>query len=322
VLTLARLMMLTIAFLFFSDLMYSVLLGDQDFLFYNAMRLWQPAATTVAYVLLWAGGGLTVETAVAAMFVASLVDNVVVGTRVFGRHRLGPFDLRLAGRSLWYGVRAHGTAAGNLVTTRLDLMIIPAFLSASSVGLYATATTVSWLVVTVASSLAALVLPVAVRRGGTEGPATVVRALYATLLVGAAIAAVLALVAGVAVRLVYGASFAASVEPLRILLPGSVLYAGAGVLWSGLYAVDRPFTAALTQVAGVIVTVVGLLVFLEQGGIRAAALISTISYTLVFASALVAYRRAAGLSWGQLAPPTSLARAWWRQASRVVISRA
>jgi uncharacterized membrane protein len=101
-----------------------------------------------------------------------------------------------------------------------------------------------------------------------------------------------------------------------------VLYAGAGVLWSGLYAVDRPFTAALTQVAGVIVTVVGLLVFLEQGGIRAAALISTISYTLVFASALVAYRRAAGLSWGQLAPPTSLARAWWRQASRVVISRA
>jgi hypothetical protein len=51
------------------------------------------------------------------------------------------------------------------------------------------------------------------------------------------------------------------------------------------------------QAAGLVVTVVGLLVFLPSGGITAAAIVSTVAYGTVFVSALVAYQRATGLAW-------------------------
>ena len=75
-------------------------------------------------------------------------------------------------------------------------------------------------------------------------------------------------------------AFDGSVTPLRLLLPGTVLYAGVGVLASGLYAVNRPFTATVAQVAGAVVTVAGLLVFLREGGVNAADAVTTVSYAV------------------------------------------
>ncbi|HEY7691782.1 MAG TPA: hypothetical protein VH816_05515 [Gaiellaceae bacterium] len=71
---------------------------------------------------------------------------------------------------------------------------------------------------------------------------TVVKSLYATLAIAILFAGTIAAVAGPAVRIVYGADFAGSVAPLRILLAGTVLYAAAAVVCSGLYALNRPFT--------------------------------------------------------------------------------
>lgn len=154
-LQLARLLMLSLVLFFLSEVVYGVLLGDRDFVFYNGMRLGQPLVIAAAYVGLSAVGALSVGTAVLATFLASFADTLVVTTRVWRRHGLARPDPRQAARTLWYGVRAHGTSAGGAVTSRLDVMIIPAFLSAASVGLYSVATNVSWIVVAVSGSLAA-----------------------------------------------------------------------------------------------------------------------------------------------------------------------
>ncbi|MGZ4383167.1 MAG: oligosaccharide flippase family protein [Gaiellaceae bacterium] len=319
---LARVLMLSVVFVFLSDLIYGVLLGDHDFRFYNFMRVAQPVAIAVGYVVLWRLGLLSVTTAAAVTCSASLVDTAVVTVRALRRHGLGKPSLKLAKSTFWFGVRAHGTATAGVVNTRLDLMITPAFLSAASVGLYSAATNVSWIVVTVSGSLASLVLPTAAASSHEEGSRTVLSSLYATLGVGLLVAGALAAVAGVGVRIVYGPAFAGSVEPLRILLIGSVLYAGATVLFSGLYAINRPFTAALSQIAGAVVTVVGLVLFLRSGGIWAAAIISTISYALVFVLAFALYRRAADLSWRHIVPSRELVQAWARDAVRTVRARA
>ena len=46
------------------------------------------------------------------------------------------------------------------------------------------------------------------------------------------------------------------------------------------------FTATLTQLLGVVVTVVGLIAFLPTGGITAAALVSSASYGAIFVASL------------------------------------
>jgi O-antigen/teichoic acid export membrane protein len=320
-LELARLYLLMVLGMLVGDVIYATLLGDFDFAFVNLMRLLQPAAVALAYTALWASGHLSVGTALLATVAAAAVDLAVAGTRLIRRHGLGRPSRTLAGTTLWYGVRAHGSATAGVVNTRLDLAIIPAFLAASSVGLYAVATSVSWIVFTLASALGSLVLPVAAR-DGERGVAIVVRSLHATLAVGTVTALAIGAVAEIGVRLVYGDEFSGAVVPLWILLPGCVLLAAAGVLGSGLYGLGRPFTAGLTNAVGMVVTVVGLLLFLERWGIVAAAAVSTVSYAAVFLSALVVYCAVSGLRPAELLPTAADLRTLRRSASRVLELRA
>jgi len=320
-LDIARLYMLMVLGMLVADVVYPTLLGDHDFLFVNIMRFAQPTAIAVAYVALWSSGRLSVGTALLTLVVAGMVDLTIAMTRLFRRHGLGRPDPGLGRTTLWYGLKAHGTSTAAIVNARLDLMIIPAFLAASSVGLYAVATNVSWIVVAVSAGLGELVLPAAARQS-ERGVAVVARSLQATLAVGVVVAGSIAALADVGLRIVYGGEFAEAALPLRILLPGCVLLAAAGVLSSGLYALNRPFSAGLTSVAGMVVTVVGLVLFLERGGIIAAALVSTVSYAVVFSSALLVYRAVAGVRWAELLPSAADLQSLRRRASRVLEARA
>jgi hypothetical protein len=60
------------------------------------------------------------------------------------------------------------------------------------------------------------------------------------------------------------------------------------------------------------VTVVGLLIFLDSGGITAAALVSSASYATVFVATLIAYQRAAKLPWSSFVPTPARLRAFTR----------
>jgi O-antigen/teichoic acid export membrane protein len=303
---LAQLFMLSAFFVPLGLLSVGLLLGARRFLLYNLFGLFQPAAVAFAYVVLWRLDLLTAAVALVANVVVSLTVGAPLAV-VTLRGRITRPAWTRAWPNIWYGARVHGTNLGGMMNARLDLLIIPAFLTASSVGLYSVATNVSWVVVTIATAIATIVLPEAAR-DPQRGVTTVVRSLQATLGVALALAVGIAAVADVALRVLYGASFAAAHEALLLLLPGSVFYACAGVLWSGLYALNRPLTAAATQAFGALITVVGLVLFLERGGITAAALVSTASYAGVFLAGLALYRRAAGLAWRDFVVLETLSR--------------
>ncbi len=192
------------------------------------------------------------------------------------------------------------TLAAN-VNARLDLVMLPAFVAAAGVGLYSVATNVSLSVYQFASTFAGLVLPAAAR-DPERGPLKVIGALYLTLAIAGVLALVLALVARPLLGAVYGDDFRDAAEPLRLILPGAVLFAASSIVGAGLYAAGRPFTATLAQLAGMVVTVAGLAIFLRSGGITAAAIVSSVSYATVFVATLVAYKRVTGLPWRALLP--------------------
>jgi O-antigen/teichoic acid export membrane protein len=295
--TLARLYTLTLVLALTVELLNGIVLGDQDFIYFNVVRVTVPLAVAVVYLVLWLADSFTVTTAVAANAGLGILLFCILSVRPLRRHGVRRPDRHLAKTTAWYGIRAHSTSFLGIINGRLDLLIMPAFLIAPLVGLYSVATNLSWIVVTVGGALAWLVLPASAARAGAAGRRTVLYALYATLGVSIVLALAIALVSKPAVGLLYGPAFAGSVEPLRIMLPGCVLYAAATVLSSGLYAENRPFTAAVAQLPGLLVTMIGLPLFLKAGGITAAAIISTTSYTLVFVTALVLYRHVTGLPW-------------------------
>jgi O-antigen/teichoic acid export membrane protein len=294
------------------ELNYGLLLGTQDFLVYNVLRFVQPALVAAAFVALWAMDELTVESALISAIVGSGVAMAAGLARSVARVGLGPIDRRLGGISLWYGVRGQGSTVATNVTARLDVAMLPAFVSNASVGLYSVAANLSLIVHQLANTFAGLVLPAAAASEPERSRIKVVGSLWASLLVAAVLALFLAVFARPLIGLVYGDSFRDAAEPLLLLLPGVVLFAGSSILAAGVYAAGRPFTATVAQLLGMTVTVVGLFVFLRSGGINAAALVSTASYATVFVAMLLVYRRMSHTPWAAFIPTPSRLRGFLR----------
>lgn len=299
---LARIYAATIALMIAQGVLNGMLLGDHDFFVYNLSRFVGPMVIAVTYIVLWATGTLSVEAALAINAAAVGISCLVASIRSLRRHGLARPSSALLRNTLWYGLRAHGGSVAGLVNYRIDLLIVPAFLGAASIGLYSVATNVSGIIGTLTGTIAVLVLPVAAR-SQEQSARTVIRTLHVVLLIGVAIALPLWILADIALRLVYGADFGAAAPALRILLPGEVLDAAAMVLWSGLLAANRPFLSSVAAAPAAILTLVGLLLFLDRGGIEVAAIVSTSAYTVVFVISVVLYRRVANLRWRDFVHP-------------------
>lgn len=302
--TYARLFLLTIVGALILELTQGALLGQQRFQLFNGLLLTQPLLLVLAYVVLWQADAFSVPTV--------LIVNAALGTAVpllalsvVIRHDgLALPSRRLARSTLAYGLKAHGTTLAALINVRLDLLIIPAFLAASSVGLYAVAVSIASSLALLAGSLAVFVLPVAARQHARSRQ-IIVGTLWLTIIVSAVGALVLAVLADVAIALVYGDEFAGAAMPLRILLIGLVPGIATGVLVGGLDAIERPLAGSFAVACGAGVTVAGLLLFLRDGGIEAAAAVSSAQAWVAFVVALMLYRRAAGLRWRGLVPRSS-----------------
>ncbi len=303
-----RWFMFTIVLVIGLELNYGLLLGDHDFFVYNALRLLQPVLLAVTFLVLWSLDTLTVESALIAATVATGLVLAAGMARAVSRIGVGRPALHLGRASLWYGIRGQGATVAANVTSRLDVAMLPAFVASASVGLYSVATNISLIVYQLSNTFAGVVLPSAAR-DPQRGFIKVVGSLWASLLLAGLLALVLALFARPLLGFVYGDDFRDAAEPLLLILPGAVLFAGSSILGAGIYAAGRPFTATFAQLLGMVVTVVGLFAFLRTGGITAAALVSTAAYATVFVASLVAYKLVSGVAWRSFVPTPTRVRA-------------
>lgn len=302
----ARVFLLIVVVLVLGEFFLALLLGAHQFFLYNVLRMSAPIAVALVYIALWALDEMTVRSALAAFAAVNVTVLAGLGLYVVRAYGVARPSRELARTTLSYGLRAHLTTLGEQANARLDLLVLPAFLAASAVGLYSVATNVSWIIVSVAGALRLIVLPKAAR-DTVRAPTTVIRSAQATLALALVGCAVLAVLAEPALELVYGQEFGEASGALRLLLPGCAVYAVATVFGAGLAALGRPLTAAAAQAAGLLITLVGLLVLLPGNGIETAAAISSSAYAVVFVATVVLYRRATGLRWRALARPVQSA---------------
>ena len=273
-----------------------VLLGDEDFTAYNVLRAVIPVTIAVGYLILLLTDEFTVEGALAANAAGTVLAAAGMAIRCGRRHGIARPDPPLLKRTLWYGIRAHGGSIAGFVNARLDLLILPAFLTAESVGLYSVATNTTSIIGTLTGTVAMFVLPVAARLQQASAR-TVIKTMQATLLIGLALALPLAALADIALELIYGQEFGEAATAMRIMLPGEVLDACSVVLWAGLLAANRPFLSSAAAGPGAVLTIVGLALFLESGGIDAAAIVTSTVYVFVFVISIALYRHVQRLRW-------------------------
>jgi O-antigen/teichoic acid export membrane protein len=195
-----------------------------------------------------------------------------------------------------YGLRLQGVAVGQLLTARLDLLMLPAFVAAASLGYYSVAVSVASMVAVLFGNLQMVIFPVAASSSREHAADVVERGLRLTLFGGGASVIALALCAPVLIPFVYGHQFAAAIPALWLLLPGIVFWSSSSILGSGLQAANRPGLASVAQLAAMMVTVAGLVLTIPRFGIEGAAATSSVAYGLAFAMSLAFLRAAIGIS--------------------------
>jgi O-antigen/teichoic acid export membrane protein len=290
---------------------YEVAIGlleaHQRFGWVAISRVALPASIATGIFLAWAADRVTVTAVLAIHTLSYTALTVALLALLVGRIGISAPSMSLARSALRYGVRVQGQTLGSLANSRLDVVVMPAVVTTTDIGRYSVAVSAASIIMPVFGQLKSVVFAYGARRDSVDAMPLVERTLRVVLIASAVAALLLALVAPVLVRVLYGADFGGAVAPLRLLLPGMIFWSGTSILAGGLNAVNRPASSSRAQLMGVAVTVIGLLVLLPSLGIAGAALTSSVAYTTVFVLHVRSLRAQPGFSASRALAPSRVA---------------
>lgn len=240
--------------------------------------------------VVFALAGLDVGTAQPFLLVFVAGSFLQVGLFIAGLARLGLALRPSVDREAWRRLVHRGRPAiavnvGQVLAFRVDRYLIGLFLGPAAVGVYSVAATAPELLRLPTSALGQ---PIFHRlASGSADLRDFRRSRAICLLTVAGLAAVVAVLAPVAVRTIFGPEFSAAVTPLRILLLGEIGIALYYIDGSTLFGLGRISDVALAAIAGLVIVTVGDLVLVPTWGIAGAAWASVPAYS---AMGIITYR--------------------------------
>lgn len=183
-----------------------------------------------------------------------------------------------------------------LLNYRVGLFVVERLLGVAATGVYSIAVVVAELLWFVSGSLTQAVYGRIGTPDAARAAATTVRVLHLGLAALAVVAPLLLAAAWLLLPVLLGEAYRASLVPLALLLPGALLFGGAGSLsaWFTNHA-GRPQVPARVAAASLVLNAALALLLVPQLGLAGAALAASAGYTLGVGLLLVMFVRASGL---------------------------
>lgn len=262
-----------------------------------AYRWLYAALAAGAIALFGAEPWLVVAAGIAAYFVTCMVGLLASLWTVMST----PLEetsgsLRTDARQLLaYAWRTHVSAVLVFVILRSDLFLVQALLGdAAEVGLYSRAVQVAEVILYFMLAVENVLFP---RMSGlipSDAPRAAATLCRRALLAGAALVVVFELASRWLILIPFGAEFAGSIAPLRVLLPGVLAIGLARAVFAVFNALERPWVPAAISAGGLAVILSLDLAWIPRYGIGGAALASLVTYVAMAAAALVWFTRSTG----------------------------
>jgi O-antigen/teichoic acid export membrane protein len=206
----------------------------------------------------------------------------------------------IAAESLRLGLKGHVGRIANLLTWRLDVMILAALTSVETVGCYAVASKAAELFRPLSASLSFVLRPVIARMSEWEARARGVLLYRRTFVLNLVAVLVMAVVGRPLIVGLFGEEFASAVPAFQILLIGLAAHGADGVLSGYNVGIGRPELNTYTALVGLLVTLVGDLALIPPYGLVGAAIASSAAYTAKAATFTAVFLAVSGASWRQL----------------------
>ena len=201
-------------------------------------------------------------------------------------------DPQLFKRMIGYGLKFYISVVAGIIILRIDLLLVNKIRGASEAGIYAVAAQMSTLLILLPSVIATLLFPRVSAVQDLEGDLTM-RATRHTAFV-MFIVCLVAVPFAFALPYVYGQSFRGSTVQLLILLPGVLLLGVESVMVQHFNAQGLPFTIPVFWIICVVANMGLNLIVIPRFGANGAAVVSTITYALIFVLVAVYFRTKTG----------------------------
>jgi O-antigen/teichoic acid export membrane protein len=214
------------------------------------------------------------------------------------------FDRALFRRTAAFALPAHCSTVMTYLNYRVDQFIIAMLLAPAELGYYVIAVGLAERLWMLTGAVAAPLLPHLAN--SPERDPAVAAIVSRHVLVWTGVACLLVFFfADLAVRLLYSAEFAASVAPLRWLLPGIFTLSVGKVLVAEILARKKTMYTLLISIVAAVLNVAGNFLLIPQMGIAGAALASSVSYTISSALLVWCYVHETRVPWTALLPQLS-----------------
>jgi len=240
-------------------------------------------------IVLSAVGGVAMSVVAAAVFLLRK------GIRPWPR--LHP---RLAWESIRFGLRGHVGKLANMLNWRLDVMILSALASTEVVGYYAVASKLAELFRPLSASLTFVLRPVIASLPITEARARGVMLYRRVFLINLAAIVLMALTGKMLIIRLFGPEFIAAVPAFYILLVGLAAHGADGVLNGYNVGIGRPEYNTYTALAGLVITLIGDVLFIPTYSLIAAAVTSSVAYTVKALTFTIVFLVTSGVTLPQL----------------------
>ena len=287
----------------------SVLQARLHFNALNSVRLVIPVGYVIGVLALKLSSALTFQRVVTLQLILNFA--VLAGVVVAFCWLRVPVGFRpewdLASRMLRYGLQVYLGDLSNMANLRLDQVLMSAFLSSQTLGLYVVAVNASGLGDSVAVAWRMIATPSIARRASLEERRDLLGHIFRRyLMVSIPVTLLLALALPVLIPLLYGQAFRPSIAPAEVLVVGVACLSAKTVLGGGLQALGSPWLSSRADLIALLVTLIALPPLLWRFGILGAAVASTLAYVTQFCCAVYALRSAHSISLAAMvSPPVS-----------------
>jgi O-antigen/teichoic acid export membrane protein len=212
------------------------------------------------------------------------------------RRRLLPrWDWRLVQRMAAFGSLSYMSLLLDLVTVRLDIILLNSMTSTAAAGVYSVAVAVGARLASIPQIVAYVVFHrTSARELGTGARTAQILRLAALALVGGGIA--MAVFGSVLVVPLYGPGFAAAVPALWVMIPAMGIWGLYRLLASDVEGRGRPGLVSMSSLVATVTIVALDLSWIPQHGILGAAWASLVAYSVALAVAACTFCHVTGLS--------------------------
>jgi len=279
-----------------------------------AITPWVYAVVAAALLL---AGALTVTSGAAAWAISNLfgaIALVVVAFRGLSFVRPG---LQLLRESIGFGLRAWVGHLASFLNLRLDQIILGVIATQAALGIYAAAVNGSEVLLYFPAAVATTLVPTLARSDPHARHEQALRTFRLLAITSAASIVAAAILGPVALPLLFGPRFQASVPPFLWLLPGVLGFSASRVFSSALLASTAAGRSSAGSITALAVGVVLDFILIPPFGAVGAAAAASAAFVASGAITVLLYRHRVPFPWSSLVPGRADLELIWRSRMRI-----